>query len=135
MIYEKQMEESWNNWGSGIEYTPRMNPSLERGFKAGLQAMQDDVVEWSKSTFPKATKQAFVDKLREEIAELEYELLLPGNDEKTIEEAADVVIVICSLLDRMGKKMHEVVHAKMEINRARKWGAEDSQGDRPRDKT
>ncbi len=134
-MYKKQMKESWNSWHSGIEYTPKMNQSLERGFKAGLSAVQDSVVEWHRSVFPRSTDAAIVAKLEEEIEELRHELLCPGNHDLIAMECADVIIVACSLLDRMGKKMHEVVHAKMEVNKSRDWLEELPNGDRKRDKS
>ena len=117
-MYEKQLAESWNSWHSGMDHIPSMNPSLERVFTAGLNAVQDDVVEWHRETFPRATKEAIENKLNEELGELVYALRY-CKDEHIKEEMADVAIVMCSLCDKLGVKLHNIVGAKLEVNRGR----------------
>ena len=40
---------------------------------------------------------------------------------KAVEKVANVVIVLCRLMTRMGRKLGEEVARKMAINRTRQW--------------
>jgi len=96
-----------------------------------MDELQKEIVKWHKETFPNATKKAIEDKLAEECGELTSAAFFL-TDDHVADEGADVVIVLCSLLDRMNLSLETIVRRKLEINKKRTWGKETSNGDRPR---
>ena len=96
-----------------------------------MRNIQQQVVEWHRQTFPRATDQAIIDKLIEEAQEL---WSVDGEESffSMVEEVADVIIVACALFDRWGLDLKEEVLNKLEINKSREWGNETANGDRPR---
>jgi NTP pyrophosphatase (non-canonical NTP hydrolase) len=104
--------------------------------KYNLVEVESDIIEWHKETFPNASYEAKIKKLMEELRELS-EAIYCGDTQQTLEEAADVFIVAVSLaMDRKifeyNVSMCRIIADKMEVNRKRKWGSEDENGDRPR---
>jgi len=98
--------------------------------------IEKDIVNWHRATFPRATPEAILDKLKEEMIEA-YESLAYGNVQNLLEEVADIFIVTCSLAARRelfedNVTMARVIQDKMTVNKARVWGAETANGDRPR---
>ena len=93
--------------------------------------IENKIEEWHTNTFPNATEKAIQDKLIEECIELLH-AIKDKDTNNIIEEIADVFIVSCSLLSRKGLSFNGVVTNKLEVNKKRVWGKEDSQGDRPR---
>jgi hypothetical protein len=58
-----------------------------------------------------------------------------NNNAKAAEEVADVVIVLCRLMTRMGRNLGEEVPRKIAINRTRQWNlTADGHGYHVRDK-
>ncbi len=92
------------------------------------------IIDWHKKTFPNATHEAVEDKLLEEVDELIY-AILNNDNESILEEVADVFIVSFVLIERYtNKRFFDIIDKKMNINKARKWGKEIDNGDRPRSK-
>jgi predicted house-cleaning noncanonical NTP pyrophosphatase (MazG superfamily) len=98
--------------------------------------IERDIVLWHRATFPNANAKAVIDKLESELREAICELKF-GDMQKLLEELADVYIVACSLANRRdlfedNVTMTRVIQDKMNVNKARTWGEEDENGDRPR---
>jgi phosphoribosyl-ATP pyrophosphohydrolase len=55
------------------------------------------------------------------MAELLAKLRDDDDDIEAAIEAADVFIVLMRMFDRMGVEFSEVIDAKMELNRRRRW--------------
>lgn len=98
-----------------------------------LFSIEEDIVSWHKQTFPNATMEAKRKKLIEEAQEL-LAAALYGDINGALEEASDVFIVASAIAAEGGMSMTRFITEKMEVNRARKWGIEDENGDRPRTK-
>lgn len=83
---------------------------------------QAAVTEWQNATFgePKSNLGIAI-RANEEMAELLRCLARDDNDQHARTEVADVVIVLCRLVTRLGGSMVRDVDAKMEVNVARKW--------------
>jgi len=102
-----------------------------------MMDIEKDIVEWHRSIFPRATAEAIIDKLKEELEEAHLSLVT-GNIQNLLEEIADCFIVACSLAARKdlfedNVSMTRVIRDKMAVNKARVWGKEDPvTGDRPR---
>ena len=83
---------------------------------------QYSISAWANLTFGPASSNArAAARANEEMAELLRALTGDDNHPKAIEEAADVVIILYRLADRMGKDLHEEIDQKMRINRSREW--------------
>jgi len=98
---------------------------------------QKSVSAWTTATFGEASSNARVAaRANEEMAELLRALTSDDNHPKAVEEAADVVIILYRLADRMGKNLHAEIDRKMGINRKRQWSVTaDGHGYHVRDKT
>lgn len=99
--------------------------------------IEQGIIAWHKETFPNATLDAKIDKLKEEVAELNGELFFAEDLQSVLEEVADVFIVavaIAASRDHFEENvsMSRVIADKMEVNRRRTWGNETENGDRPR---
>ena len=101
-----------------------------------MKNVQKKVVEWHSSCFPRATEEAILLKLHEEIKELRAAVggyaIIDGDKDSVVDEINDVIIVACTLLDRWGIRIDHSVLQKLETNKAREWGPEDVNGDRKR---
>lgn len=83
---------------------------------------QRTVSQWAQETFGPASSNARVAaRANEEMAELLKALTGDDNSAKAVEEAADVVICLYRLAERMGGDLLAEVDRKMLINRGRKW--------------
>lgn len=98
---------------------------------------QDTICAWTEATFGHASSNARVAaRANEEMAELLRALTSDDNHSKAIEEAADVVIILYRLAERMGVDLHEEIDRKMQINRKREWKiTPDGHGYHVRDKS
>jgi NTP pyrophosphatase (non-canonical NTP hydrolase) len=77
--------------------------------------------EWGDATFGEARDlTALVKRARVEMDELE-QALREGDHSEAGREAADVVILLHRLAAILGQDLNELVDAKMQVNRARKW--------------
>jgi len=83
---------------------------------------QQTICAWTEATFGSASSNARVAaRANEEMAELLRALTADDNHPKAVEEAADVVIILYRLADRMGIDLHAEIDRKMAINRKREW--------------
>lgn len=98
---------------------------------------QYKISAWADQTFGPASSNARVAaRANEEMAELLRHLTADDYHPKAAEEIADVVIVLCRLMTRLGRDMGEEIERKMEINRARVWNlTTDGHGYHVRDRT
>lgn len=101
-----------------------------------MESLENEIIAWNKETFPNATMKAKQKKLVEECKEL-LAALIYGNLQGALEEVADIFIVAVSIAaDREhfenNVSMSRVIADKLKVNRARQWGEENENGDRPR---
>ena len=83
---------------------------------------QGDIARWADKTFgPSTSNVRIAARANEEMAELLWALTCDDNAPKAVEEAADVVIVLYRLVERMGGDLMLAIDEKMAINRDRKW--------------
>lgn len=76
----------------------------------------DTIRDWVQANFGIATLDRIVERAVEEMDELTESISLGCDHLTVIEEAADVVIVLCNL-----PGLQDAINAKMAKNRARKW--------------
>ena len=115
----------------GAENVSTTNTEKHQHIRIKMEDIEKEVLSWHKKTFPNATNMAIENKLEEELIELE-DRLIECNIGESKKEIADVAIVAITLLNRYGTSLLEQIRDKLEINKGRTWGEEDSQGDRPR---
>jgi NTP pyrophosphatase (non-canonical NTP hydrolase) len=97
---------------------------------------QESISAWADQTFGPASSDARRHRANEEMAELSHALIADDNHAKAAEKVANVVIVICRLMTRMGRNLGEEVARKIAINRTRQQNlTADSHGYHVRDKT
>ncbi len=83
---------------------------------------QESMSLWAVETFGRPGSNLSVAvRSNEEMAELLAKLRDGDDDPEAAIEAADVFIVLMRLFDRLGLDYLEVMDAKMELNRSRKW--------------
>lgn len=73
----------------------------------------NEVVTWQRETFPQSTTESVLSHLREEIQELQ--------DDRSSEEAADVLLLLLAFADKEGFDLLEAAQQKMTINKQRQW--------------
>lgn len=96
---------------------------------------QQSISAWTEATFGPASSNARVAaRANEEMAELLRALTSDDNHPRAVEEAADVVIILYRLAQRMGSDLHAAIDRKMQINRKREWGVGDGHGYHVRNK-
>ena len=90
-----------------------------------LTVLQIKVGEWQREAFRDFKPQGQLKKLVKEAHELDIEFAARNYqaDEKIRHEAADVAIVLLGFCEKMGFELLTAIREKMEINKARKWGA------------
>ena len=102
--------------------------------------MEKSIVAWQKKTFPKANEKAIRKKLKEEVKELLKALNSNAMITEILVEVSDIFIVAAFLANKGAEKSQNSVSLtstikwKMRVNKARKWGKEDCNGDRKREK-
>jgi hypothetical protein len=83
---------------------------------------QKTISEWAVKIFGYPTRQRAVDRMMEEVEELNK---LDVNSYTTFneisDECADIYITMCQVADTFGFDLHACIDHKMQINRARKW--------------
>lgn len=83
---------------------------------------QRTISDWALKTFGNTgTNLRVAIRANEEMAELLRELSVDDNSPKAVTEIADILIVLYRLADRMGYDLHDVIDAKMQVNRKREW--------------
>lgn len=84
-------------------------------------ALEKKRLEWSLKTFTEATPNGSLEKAKEEIQEIEYDI---ANDINNPVEYADAIMCIFDVAGRRGISAKEVMKAyeeKIEINTNRTW--------------
>lgn len=83
---------------------------------------QASICDWTEATFGSASSNARIAaRANEEMAELLRALTSDDNHSGAVEEAADIVIILYRLAQRMGCDLHDEIDRKMAINRQRQW--------------
>jgi hypothetical protein len=98
---------------------------------------QESISAWADQTFGPASSNARVAaRANEGMAELLRALIADDNHAKAAEKVANVVIVLCRLMTRLGRNLGEELARKMAINRTRQRNlTADGHGYHVRDKT
>ncbi len=101
-----------------------------------LVQLEKERFEWSLKTFPEATSQSSLEKLKEEIKEVEKELTylekFPDGDsglEKLSMEYADCFMCLFDSAGRAGLSVQDIINSfaeKLEINKNRSWNKNDN---------
>lgn len=89
------------------------------------------ITAWQREKFTKATAQSAANHLREEVGELIHDLSNEGDMRKTESEYADCFLLLFGSASLYGLSYEDIcqaINAKMEINKARKWGGVNEQG-------
>src|SRR5580658_8723705 len=95
-------------WSVRLTLAPRARQG------GSMMETQDTICAWTEATFGVASSNARVAaRANEEMAELLRALTSDDNHPKAIEEAADIVIILYRLAQRMGKNLHTEIDAKM----------------------
>lgn len=82
----------------------------------------NDVTEWARQTFGTATPTRAAVRANEEMAELLKAACADWRErDKIMEEAADVVIVLCHLAGSLDEDLGRAIEKKMAKNRLRTW--------------
>lgn len=87
-------------------------------------AVQDDIWEWAKKTFPKSKTENHLNHLLTEIEELKQ-------DPKDILEYADCFIILLHVARQHGISvdiLRDAIKIKMDINKKRNWTKPDKDG-------
>lgn len=83
-----------------------------------IREINADIQEWLARVYPERTLDQIVDKLNEEIGELQQRPLDGW-------EIADVMILLLDLCDTAGFDLAKLVKHKMDTNRRRSWEIKD----------
>lgn len=87
-----------------------------------LTELQKDVSQWAETTFGSVGSNASVAaRANKEMSELLMALAVDDNNPSAPCEAADVLLVLLRLADRMGFDLMQVAEEKMEMNKRRDW--------------
>lgn len=87
-----------------------------------MSETQQSISEWANATFGEPiSNMSIARRAQKEMAELVTGLLADDRDPAASVEAADVIIVLMRLFERMGTTWQIEVDKKMAINRARQW--------------
>lgn len=83
---------------------------------------QETISKWAVDTFGVAADDLSVAiRANTEMAELLRALAEDPEHPKAPEECADIIIVLMRIFERRGVNYHDVIDAKMQVNRARIW--------------
>ena len=97
-----------------------------------LNEFQSFVGHWGCVTFPNATMESIAHHAQDEVIELRKALLFapidPVSQNDADMDAADVFLLLLHYFHRRGVSLMDTAQAKMEINRARRWGTPDERG-------
>ena len=84
-----------------------------------MSETQKAIEQWRLETFGVARKSVLAARMNEEVAELL--LAIAQLDSDAYKEIADVYIVLVCLAEQYGVDLQQLVDAKMNVNRSRKW--------------
>lgn len=114
-LYEDEVESLY------IDVNKTRNKGSVRPFVVDILELEKERVEWSLITFTQATSKGSLEKAKEEIKEIEYDI---SKGIKNPTEYADVIMCIFDAAARFGISAEEVMKAykeKMKINTERTW--------------
>jgi NTP pyrophosphatase (non-canonical NTP hydrolase) len=95
-----------------------------------MNNLERQIVSWNKTTFPNATREAFLLKIKSELVEAMVEAD-SANEDALVHELADVAILSISYLARFhNSSLYDAINTKFKIVASREWGAEDEHGDK-----
>ena len=84
--------------------------------------IQRQVLSWARSTFGSHPSLGIAIRGNKEMAELISTIMnLPWDDEKIVEECADVAFFLLQICELHGGDLMKAVAEKLEVNKARKW--------------
>jgi hypothetical protein len=93
------------------------------------QKQFEEITIWQKETFGSATSLSKIEHLKEEIKELEYDVLNNNQDRRL--EFADCFFLLFGAAAADGMSYEDIcncIQEKFEINKKRKWGNPDKNG-------
>ena len=94
-----------------------------------MSETQQTINAWIVETFGEAGSNLSVAaRANEEMAELIMALAVDDSHPKTVEECADIAIILYRLAERMGQDLHAAIDRKMVTNRTRKWAVANGHG-------
>lgn len=83
---------------------------------------QQTIARWARDTFGEAKSNLSVAiRANEEMAEMLACLNRNDDDQHAAEEAADVIITLCVMFERLGVDIVAEIDRKMKVNRERQW--------------
>jgi len=85
-----------------------------------FEQFRHEVLAWQRVTFPNSTAATVLSHLKEEAEEL--------GDTPGAEEAADVLMLLIALADKMGFDLLAAAQDKLEINKHREWTTTAAEG-------
>lgn len=88
---------------------------------SGIDVLMREIEAWQAETFPRATPQSCANHLLSEATELK-------NAPRDPREMADVFMLLIGCANAAGVDLASAAREKLEENRERTWGAENSQG-------
>ena len=80
----------------------------------------NDITDWARKTFGQVRPVRAAVRANEEMAEL-LKASCTDDEDKIMEEAADVVIVLCHLAGSLNADLGRAIEKKMAKNRLRAW--------------
>lgn len=94
--------------------------------KKSIIELEKERMEWAKKMFPNATASSSLEKLKDEIREINIELnlVIPFNKQQTTMEYADALMCLFDSSGRIGiipDEIFEAFEEKFEINKKRDW--------------
>lgn len=90
---------------------------------------QATINQWISETFgPAGSNFSVAARANEEMAELLMALAINDRHPKALEEAADIVIILYRLAERLGGDLQTAISMKMAINRKREWNVANGHG-------
>ena len=85
-----------------------------------VKETQESICKWADETFGAPEMKALWSKLEEEFDEMRSEFR-QGDFDACAKECADVYVLLVQWAGYLGYDLHDLVDAKMEVNRKRKW--------------
>jgi hypothetical protein len=114
--------------GIGCDRGSDFYDEIARGLTAILPKLwrpaetQKTISKWAEETFgPVGSNASVAARANQEMSELLRSLAGDDSNPKAIEEAADVVICLYRLVERMGGDLLAEIDRKMQVNLTRKW--------------
>ena len=95
--------------------------------QASLDRLFQEVKDWQAAYLPKRTSAGAIEKLKEELAEAEFEFN-EGNHERLSLEMADLFFMWAQVIDLENIDIEYAIAAKLIENRRRKWADPDENG-------